>query len=152
MRGVYTAEIAISGVADSGTMVLMEAPSTMVLEVMSAAFTNVDNDSTEQLEAGIFYVVNRGVPAGTTITPRQHEPGDQASSIGCIGALTTEPSGYDGESLGRRGFNNAGGYYFDPLPEERPIVPPSGMLGLRLLTTPATSFNGDAHITYREIG
>jgi hypothetical protein len=50
-----------------------------------------------------------------------------------------------------RAVSRLAGYYYDPLPEERPIIAPGATVGLRLTTAP-TSFNATARIVWREIG
>ncbi|GEM_PF-7101393 len=152
MRGVYTAEIEIASVSAAKTLLLLEAPADGVLEILSANVTNMNNDSNEQLEAGLFEVTTKGTPAGTSVTPTKHEPGDQASSATATGDLTAEPSAYDTKAIDRQGFSNLAGYRYDPIPEERPVVKPGGLVGLRLLAAPATAAKMTAQIVYRQIG
>ena len=63
MRGVYTAEYEIAALSQAKTVLLMEVPSDMVIEILSAAITNMDRDTAEQLEAGLFPVTTKGTPA-----------------------------------------------------------------------------------------
>lgn len=152
MRGVYTAEIEIASVSAGKTIILIEAPSTKTIEILSTSITNMDNDVSEQLEAGLFRVTTEGSPSGTSITPTKHEVGDSASGITATGDLSAEPTTYDSTAIDRQGFNNLGGYFYDPIPEEKPTIPPGGLLGLRLLSAPDTAFKCAAKITFREIG
>jgi len=152
MRGVYTAEIEIASLSAAKTAILLECPSDSVLEIISGSITNMDTDSNEQLEAGLFTVTTKGSPAGTSITPEKHETGDAASGVTATGDLTTEPTTYNSKGVDRQGFSNLAGYRYDPLPEEKPIVSPSGLIGLRLLAAPSAGFKAACQIVYREIG
>ncbi len=49
-------------------------------------------------------------------------------------------------------FNNLGGYNYDPIPEERPVVSPGSFVGLRLTSPSITQAHINAEIVYREIG
>ena len=64
MRSVYTAEIEISGLNPSAgdTILYLESPADMVLEILSASLTNYSVDTAEQLEAGLFHVDTKGSP------------------------------------------------------------------------------------------
>ena len=152
MRGVYTAEIEIAALSAAKTVVLLEVPADMVIEILSASIANMDRDTAEQLEAGLFYVATKGTPAGTSITPEKHETGDAASTVTALGDLSAEPTTYNTKAADRQGFNNLAGYRYDPIPEEKPVVSPSGLIGLRLLAAPSTGFKAACQIVYREIG
>jgi len=158
MRGVYTAneQIAALNPAAGDTLLLIEVPSDLVIEILSASITNLDNDTNEQLEAGLFRVATKGTPAGNAVTPQKHEDGDAASSCTVLGAanggLSTEPTAYDGEPFDLQGFSNLAGYRYDPIPEERPIVKPADLVGLRLMAAPSAAFKASVQVIFREIG
>lgn len=152
MRGVYTAEIEISSLSAAKTVVLLECPSDSVLEILACSITNMDTDTNEQLEAGLFTVTTKGSPAGTSITPEKHEASDAASAATATGDLSAEPTAYNTKAIDRQGFSNLAGYRYDPLPEERPTVAPSGLVGLKLLANPSSGFKAACQIVYREIG
>jgi hypothetical protein len=77
------------------------------------------------------------------------DPSTVASASGYV--LSGEPT-YNTNPIDRQGFNNFGGYNYDPIPEERPVVPPGGFIGLRLTGATITSGHVNAEIIYREIG
>ena len=158
MRGVYTAKIEIAALnptAGDGLLTL-EAPADMCVEILSASVTSMDNDTAEQLEASFTKIATKGPLAGSAITPEKHETGDAASTVTALGAgnagMSTEPTAWAGEPYDQQGFNNLAGYRYDPIPEERPIISPSGLAGLRLLAVPSTAFKATAQIVFREIG
>jgi hypothetical protein len=151
MIGVYTAEIEIASLSAAKTVMLLELPADIVVEILSAHITNMDNDSNEQLEAGLFEVTTIGSPTGTAVTPEPHE-GVLAAGTTATGDLSAEPTAYNGKGYDRQGFSNLAGYRYDPIPEERAILSPSADVGLRLLSAPATAFKAACQIVFREIG
>jgi len=151
MRGVYTASIDISGLASAKTLLLIQAAATCVIEILSVHVTNLSNETNEQLPVGLFHVTTIGSPTGTSVTPEKHEKLDAASVATATGNLTGEPTAYAANPIDKQGIASLSGYHYDPIPEERPIVPPSGAIGLRLLAAPS-ALDATAAIVYREIG
>lgn len=142
----------ISGLAAAKTVMLLQAPSTGVLEILSAKITNVNSEVSEQLKVGFYNVTTYGTPAGTSVTPEKHENLDAASSATCLANLSGEPTAYASKPVDEQGVNNLSGYYYDPIPEERPIIGPSRAAGLRVLNAPSTPFDCNVQIVFREIG
>lgn len=151
MRGVYTAYIDITGISTNKTLMLIQSPSTAVVEIIGIHVTNLDVETSEQLSIGLFKVSTLGSPSGTSVTPEKHETGDAAAAATLTGNLSAEPTTYATNPIDKQGVNNLAGYHYDPIPEERPIVAPSGAMGVRLLVSP-TSFNCSVMVVFREIG
>lgn len=151
MRGVYTAYYDITGLSTAKTLMLLTAPSTAVLEIMGIHVTNLDVETSEQLSIGLFRVTTTGSPAGTSVTPEKHEAGDAAAAATVLASLSVEPTAYASNPIDKQGVNNLSGYHYDPVPEERPTVAPSGGIGVRLLVAPS-SFNCSVMVVYRGIG
>lgn len=152
MRGVYTASAAISGVTAAKTLMYLTAPANKVVEILSARITNSSNETNEQCLATFQTVNALGTPTKTDITPAKHEAGDQAASSTVAANVTaSEPTYVSNTEIGRQGFSSLGGWYFDPTPEERPIVAGGASVGLRLMNAP-TSLDLLVSITFREIG
>lgn len=152
MRGVYTARIDIASLSAAKTVLLLESPVGACFEILSANITNRSKDSNEMLEGGLFFVTTEGTPSGTAVTPEKHELGDQASGISVLGNLSAEPTSYNTEPIDKQGFSNLAGYRYDPIPEERPLIGPSKLVGLRLLAAPDTAFAATCQVVFREIG
>jgi hypothetical protein len=153
MRGVYTAQYEITGLSAAKTLMYITAPSSAIVEILSAEISNETNETNEQLVACFQRVSSLGTPTATTLTPSKHEAGDQAAASTVKANVTaSEPSYSSNTEIGPAGFSSLGGWRFDPLPEERPAIAPSASLGLRLLTATNTSFDGRIRITFREIG
>jgi len=152
MRGVYTASYRISALAAAKTVIYLTAAANQVVEILSAALTNESNPVNQQLVCCLQRVQALGTPAATAVTPAAHEAGDQAAASTVKADVTGgEPTYAANSEIGREGFSSLSGWFLDPLPEERVIVPGGGTIGLRLLSAP-TSFNGVVRMTFREIG
>jgi len=159
MRGVYTAAFRISGLSAAKTLMYLTAPSNKVVELLSASVTNETNETNEQLLCGFQRVSSLGTPTATSITPKPHENGDQAAGSTLKANVTaSEPTypavGQDADipgAFGLEGFASLGGWFFDPTPEERPIIAGGDTWGLRMVSTP-TSFDAVIKLTFREIG
>jgi len=152
VRGVYTANFqTVSLSAGPQTLLQLTAPPGACIEILEAFVTDLNNANNQQLE--IF--LQRASAAGgspTVLTPSKHEPGDQASAS-TVGAVpTSEPTYTANTKLGMQGVPSVGGYQFAPIPEKRPIVPPSGIIGLKINTPSFAATIFDVELTYREIG
>jgi hypothetical protein len=152
MRGVYSASIKISSVTAAKTLLYVTAPADKVVEILSASVTNASNETNEQVECTLQRVTTLGTPTGTAVTPAKHEAGDQAAGSTVVGNVTaSEPSYTANTQIGYEGAGTLGGWYFDPTPEERPIVGGQATVGLRLLTSPS-SVDLIATVRFREVG
>ena len=152
MRGVYTATINISPISAAKTLILLQNGANTVVEILSARVTNRSNETNEQLEVELTRVATAGSPTGTSITACKSEDGDAASACTVIGDLSAEPSSYATTPIDRQGMASLSGYDYTPIPEARAAISPSDYVGLRLITTPSSSFNCTATLTWREIG
>lgn len=159
MRGVYTAAYRIATVTTGKTLIYLTVASNKVVEILSASVTNESNETNEQLLCGLQRVSSLGTPTATTVTPKPHETGDQAASSTVKANVTASEPTYPAISqgadipgaFGLEGFSSLGGWYYDPTPEERLIVPGGETLGLRLVNT-ASSLDLVVRLTFREIG
>lgn len=151
MRGVYSASMSISSLDAAKTLILLQIPSSCVVEILSASVSNKTAETNEQIEVGIYRVGTLGSPAGTSITAVKSEAGDATSGLTILGNLSGEPNAYATIPIDLQGVASLAGYRYDPMPEERPIIAPSAAVGLRLLSSP-DGFDAVAKITWREIG
>lgn len=151
MRGVYTAAIDISGLSAAKTLLYIQASATSVIEILSVHLTNQSSEVNEQWPVGLFHVTTIGTPAGTSVTPEKHEKLDAASVATVLGDLSAEPTTYSSVPINKEGVSSLSGFHYDPIPEERPIIAPSGAMGLRLMIAPVAT-DVTAQIVFREIG
>lgn len=153
MRGVYEAQIQVSAVTTGKTLVYITAPATAAIEILSASVTAVGTNVTNQnMECALQRVSALGTPTGTALTASKTENGDQASAATAVGNVTaSEPTYTANTQVGKEGAASLGGWRYQPVPEERMLIPPSGTVGLRELTT-LTSTDLDVRIVWREVG
>lgn len=152
MRGVYTATVAITGLAAAKTLMYLTAPADKVVEILSASVTNEDTETNEQLKCCLQRVTS-GTPTATTLTPSKHEAGDQAAGSTVKGNVTASEFTYTANTeIGNEGASSLGGWRYQPIPEERPIVAGQLSIGLRLITATITAINAVVTLTFREIG
>jgi hypothetical protein len=155
VRGVYTTVVEIASVAAAKTLLLGTAPADAAIEILSVSITNADIETSEQMIAAISRVTTLGSPSDDTtalMATAAAEAGSATSDVTWLGNLDVEPTAYNANPIRYEGFNNIGGFYFDPLPETRPIIAPSASFGVRLISTPSTAFRAIVSVTYREIG
>ena len=154
MRGVYRASATISAVTTAKTLIYLTAPSTAVLEILSARITCQDEDTSEQIFAELNRIATLGTPAATALTPKPTEEGSAAAqTIAAYDVTASEPT-YDAitDAIASGGANKLAGWEYVPLPEERAIIKPSDSVGLRLIDAIANASDLTAEIIFREIG
>jgi hypothetical protein len=153
MKGVYNAQYQATTVSSARTLLYLTAPSTKVVEILSISVTNANITAAEQLDIFFSKITSLGTPTATTVTPRPTETGDQACGSTCKANVTaSEPTYESPPYVDRQGPANVAGYYFDPLPEERPTIAPSDTYGVKLATSVGNSYTLDINVRFREIG
>lgn len=152
MRGTYEAVIKINGLTTSRTLLYITTTANIVVEIVGASVTNASNETNEQIECALQRITTLGTPTATTLTPSKDESGDQAAASTVKGNVTaSEPTYTASTELGYEGAPSVGGWAFEPGALERPIIPPSASMGLRLLQT-ITSLDAIVRVRFREIG
>lgn len=155
MRGVYVVTFRTTGAAITAAvpLLLVTPPSNTLLELLGAAVTNISSINNQQLECCL-QRQNGGAPVGTASppSPTPTEPGDQADSSTVLWLLTTPPTWDAQKVFGDQGWQVQGGWFYDPVPEERVVVSPANGIGLRLLSTPSPAIDVAVELVYRKIG
>lgn len=152
MQGVYTFSANMTGINASKTLLLLEGSANGVMEILSAKVTQTNITAAEQLECQIGRVTTLGSPVGTATSPEPTEGQSAANPFTCLTNLTVEPTTYATPWVDRNGWANVAGYFYDPLPEERKIIPVAGNVGLKLLSSPSNTYNFDVTMTVRFLG
>lgn len=155
MRGVYTANVVCTSQSTAITLLYLQCPATCAVELLSASVTNRSNETNEQMDVGIYHVTTIGSPAtSTSVTAQKTEIGDASSVMvagtNLMGKLTTEPTTYSSDPVDRTGNPSLGGYRFEPIPEERPVVGPSKAIGIRLMTALSAAADLVVQLKWRE--
>lgn len=153
MQGVYVITSGvISALAAAKTVILVELPATVTAEILSARIRNVSNETNEQLEFALTRVTTKGAPAGSTPNVAETETRSPAHGLTLLSNLTTEPTTYETAHLDHDGGPSLSGYDYRPDPEERPIIEPSGLVGLRIITSTFTAIDCLGQVVVRVVG
>ena len=152
MQGVYTFQYQITGVNSARTLLYLAPSATQTMEILSAKVTQTNITASEQLECMISRITSIGGPTSTTIAATLTE-GTTAAFGGTAKANVTasEPT-YGSVQLDQNGWPNVGGYFYDPLPEERVTIAPGAYVGLKLLSSPVNTYTLDCTMTVRCLG
>jgi hypothetical protein len=152
MRGVYAAEAHISSLSSAKTLMMLTAPSDMCFELLSCSVTVTNSPTAAEIDMEVVRVTTIGSPTGTSVTPEKFEEGDVAATVTCLANLTAEPTAISGVDLDHQGVPNNVGYFWTPLPEERPVISPSKALALRVVNAPSPAIDVAIVMRFREIG
>jgi hypothetical protein len=91
------------------------------------------------------------VTCPTTITPVPSQVGMAATGVTTATAGVASAEGTNGVILHKEAWNVLNGMLWIPTPEEQPIVPPSGAIGLTFEVAPASA-TYTLELTFQEIG
>jgi hypothetical protein len=150
-----TYSVRMNNVAVTGAITLVQivAGSTSILRILRA-WCSQSNQTSSVMQR---IQINRksGAATVTSFTPLQFDPGDAASAaVGGTSATGTNASaeGTDTDVDVADNFNVLNGWLWVPTPEERIIVPPSGIIGLKFPTAPGSSMTVSAGFIFGEEG
>ncbi len=146
---VYSVVMNQISVSAAKTLISVVAPSTAIVVLLRAWITQDASETSEQLPI----LIQRGsaIGTGTAATPDKFEPGDPVAASTVKTNLTVEPT-YTGNPFVNESFNVLNGFLYVPMPEERIILPPSGVVGMRLDANPAAALTMSAGFVFGEIG
>lgn len=153
MGRMYTASF--EGVAVTAIQDLFElvAPADAIV-VLHSAFIGQSSDAAdaeaEMLQVSISRFTGTSGSGGTSPTVNPHQIGDSAFG-GTVEANNTT-QGLTTTVVKSETFNVQAGWYYQPTPEERLVLSPSGKLVIELPTAPADSLTMSGSITFEEIG
>lgn len=150
-----TYKVTLDDVSVTGaiTLVQLKAGSTAPLVLLRAWCSQRTLTSSAQQRVQI--VRKSGAATVTSATPLLLDPGDAASAaVGGTSAtgINATAEGTDGDILYHDNFNVLNGWLWVPVPEERVIVPPAGIIGLKFPTAPGSAMNVSAGLIWGEIG
>lgn len=146
---VYSAVMPATAVTVAKDLISIDAPATGSLVVLRAAVTQSGSELSDQV-AVIIRRATGAAGAGTAHTPQEHSAQSPAFPGTSLINLTTDETA--GDELYREGFNLLNGFLYVPVPEERIVVPPSGIIVLRLNVAPAASTLMIAVLTVGVVG
>lgn len=130
----------------------VSAPSDAIVVIHSVSISQ-GSDAGDAESEMLRMIMHRGSTdggGGSTPTPSPLNSGDAAFG-GTVGANNTTQS-TDGAVLRAESFNVLAGYLWQPTPEERPVVSPSGRFVVALETAPTDSLTMSGTIIFEEVG
>lgn len=145
-------EVSMNGVSVSTgiTIVQLVAGSSSVLTILRAwcSQSNLTSSTQQTIE-----IVRKSVAATVTaFTPLLLDPGDAASNMAAGTGTNATVEGTDTNVVYRDNFNILNGWLWIPVPEERIIVPPSGIIALKFPAAPGAAITVSAGFLVGEIG
>lgn len=150
---VYHAQFTKVSVSAAQDLVLIEAPSTMAIEIISVRISPVDQLAATEILSIAQRKFASGYTAGSggsTITPTKLLKGDAASVCTVLTNNTTPTTGTIEDSIDDA-WNEVNGYLDVAVPDTEMTVEPSGAFVLALLTAPGGTRLVSGTVTYREI-
>ncbi len=148
---IYSANFEEVAVTVAQDLLELVAPSTGVVIVHSVTITQSSDAGDAQAEM-LPILIHRGTATGTggtTVTPSPLNVGSAAFG-GVVEANNTTQSA-EGTFLHAEGFNVQIGFFYLPPPEDRVVIPPSGLFIVELQAAPADSLTMNGNIIFEEI-
>lgn len=144
---IYT--IPLDGIVISTAITVLEFTmgSAVVGVLLEAKLTQNTSETSQQEELDI--VRKSAAGTGTSVTPLKLQTGDPAFAGTSRRSMSAEGTVTD--VVKSEGFNVLNGWHYLPLPESRIYVAPSGILGIRFSTAPASQ-TWSGYLVVGEIG
>lgn len=152
MSRMYSAvfeEVAVTAAQDLFEIV---APSDAIVWIHSVSITQSSDAGDAQSEM-LNLLYHRGSTSGSggsAVTPTPLNVGD--SAFGGTAEANNTSQSTEGTKLRAECFNVLAGYIWQPTPEERICLSPSGRLIIELQTTPADSLTMSGTVILEEVG
>ncbi|GIW59977.1 MAG: hypothetical protein KatS3mg087_1043 [Patescibacteria group bacterium] len=121
------------------TLLLVESSSSRMLLLSHLRVGNQNNNTAERWQVVVTRVTTKGTPAGTSVSAKPLRNNDAAAGLTALANLTTEPTTYEGDHLLNFGESSLVGVRWQTYPGSEILVPPSGLIGIRMLNTIATT-------------
>lgn len=158
MGRMYSASFAISSVAASASIDFVEiaAPATAVVVIHEIHITQDTLEVSEQLPVSIIRVPTTATSGsgGASVTPRKIGGVLDAAAASTVEAGNTTLATTSGtlETIRRAAENILNGWHWVFTPETRIVVPPSGMVVVRLITGGTAAMPVSGELVFEEIG
>lgn len=147
--GVYTLILPRTTLASTAvrTLCQINAPATRVLVIYRWWISQTVSETSTQEESQLIRVTTAGTGTSTTARP---VGAYAAAASTCTTNHTAEAT--LGDELDAEGWNILNGVHRIYVPEDRPVVPPSGRVALRIPATLTAALTVSAGITFAELG
>ena len=156
MGRMYSASFTIASAAATIDFVEIVAPATAVVVIHEIHITQDTLETSEQLPASILRVPATATSGsgGSSVTPRKIGGVLDAAAASTVESGNTTVATTSGtlETIRRLAENILNGWHWVFTPETRIVVPPSGMVVVRLLTAPTAALAVSGELIFEEIG
>ena len=153
MRGVYSATY--TSTQDDTVLLggLENRSTTSVIEVLSCSVVDRSNETNQQGQVSISRITSAGT-SPTDVVGQGLEVQSTTATGFVVSSWSGAPTVASATPLFSSGFSTLAGWYYDPIPEARIILPASGDIGLNLQMADDDIGNHELVIcwTWREIG
>jgi len=152
MSALYVVQNLAVTISTAITIIQIKAGANNPLEIIRAHISQ--KGSTTSVQEGIKIVRKSSAATVTSFTPLKLDPSVQAAgAVGSTSAtgITGTAEGTDTDVLIQEGFNVLSGWTWLPVPEERIVVPVSGIIALKFTAAPASQ-TWNAYMVFRELG
>ena len=151
MKGVYVAQADMASFTGNKTAIQVKAGASVAVEILRAWVSQYTLDSDDRFNVRLL----RKTAAATvsSLTPVLLSPGDQAAaSVGGTSAtgFNASAEGTNGDTVLTDGASALAGWLYLPVPEERIIVEPAGIIALHVSAVTSASYV--CGVVFREIG
>ena len=156
MGRMYSASFSIASAAAILDFVEIVAPATAVVVIHEIHITQDTQETSEQLPVSILRVPATATSGsgGAAVTSRKIGGVLDAAAASAVEAGNTTVATTSGtlETIRRLAENILNGWHWVFTPETRIVVPPSGMVVVRLLTAPTAALAVSGELIFEEIG
>ncbi len=154
MGRMYSAVFEGVSVSVAQDLFELTAPATAVVMIHEVHITNDASETSEQVPFSVKRIPTPTSGNGTAVTPRKLGGVGDAAAASTVerNGTTRATSGGTIETLRRAAENLLNGYHLVLPPEERIVVPPSGMVVVGLEGAPAATTTMSGEIIFEEIG
>lgn len=152
MGRMYAAVFEEVAVTTAQDLFEVNAPADAAVVLHSVVITQSSDAGDAEAEM-LPLLIHRGSTSGSSgssVTPSPLEMGDAAFG-GTVEANNTTQS-TEGTQIHAEGFNIQVGFYYQPPPEARPVISPSGRLIVELQSAPSDSITMNGVAIFEEIG
>jgi hypothetical protein len=149
----YSVVHTIAALSAARDLIEITAPSTGIVELVSVYVSQDSDDATSESEM-LPVIIQRASASGSggsALTPSKLGGLTSAASSVVEGGNTSAAT-LSGVALHRDTFNVLSGYQWVPVEHERPVVPPSGLIVVRLDAPPSDAIDLKVSVFFREIG
>lgn len=146
LGNVYSASNSAT-VSTAITVMQLQAASGNPIVILRAWVTQ--ESSTTSAQTGIQLLRKTATITGSGATEVKLNPTSPTATATALHTATVE--GTDGDILVEEGFNILNGWLYLPVPEERPVVDPSGFIALKFSAAPSSA-TYDYGFVWMELG